>query len=154
MGGGQNQSSNAYPSQQGYGTYQGRPNPNAQGYRPNQQAYVPPPFVKNDDIAHAPRNNVVGSQAFIPPSSSSNSQQDMMYQFMSNLMEKINGFEESLKKQENVTTLVSQMLNTKAEQDTKKGGLPSNVVINPQNLHAMNVRSGRCNILIIFLSIK
>ena len=35
------------------------------------------------------------------------------------------------------------MLNTKAEQDAKKGGLPSNVVINPQNLHAMNLRSGR-----------
>ena len=57
-GGGPNQSSNAYPSQQGYGTYQGRPNPNAQGYRPNQQAYVPPQFVKNDDLAHAPKNNL------------------------------------------------------------------------------------------------
>ena len=77
--------------------------------------------MKNDDLVHAPRNNVVGSQAFIPPSSSSNSQQDMLFQMMSSLMEKVNGFEESLKKQENVTTLVSQMLNTKAEQDAKKG---------------------------------
>ena len=66
-----------------------------------------------------------------------------MYQIMSSLMEKMNGFEESLKKQENVTTLVSQMLNNKAEQDAKKGGLPSNVVINPQNIHSMNLRSGR-----------
>ena len=109
MGGGNFQASNAYSSQQGYGSYQGRPNPNAQGYRPNQQAYVPPPFVKNDDPAHAPRNNMVGSQAYVPLSSSSASQQDMMYQMMSSLMEKMNGFEESLKKQENVTTLVPQM---------------------------------------------
>ena len=65
MGGGNFQASNAYPSQQGYGAYQGRPNPNAQGYRPNQQANVPPPFMKNDDLAHAPRNNMVGSQAYV-----------------------------------------------------------------------------------------
>ena len=86
---------------------------------------------------------MVGSQAFVPPSNSSNSQQDMMYQMMSSLMEKMNGFEESLKKQENITSMMSQLVNTQAEQDAKKGGLPSNVVINPQNLHAMNLRSGR-----------
>ena len=86
---------------------------------------------------------MVGSQAFVPPSNSSNSQQDMMYQMMSSLMEKMNGFEESLKKQENITSMMSQLVNTQAEQDAKKGGLPSNVVINPQNMHAMQLRSGR-----------
>ena len=81
--------------------------------------------MKNNDPAHA------------PPSSSSTSQQDMIYQMMSSFMEK---FEERLQKQENA---VSQMMNNKAEQDAKKGGLPSNVVINPQNIHSMHLRSGR-----------
>ena len=76
--------------------------------------------MKNDDPAHAPRNNMVGSQAYDTPSSSSTSQQDMMYQMMSSLMEKMNGFEESLKKQENITSMMSQLVNTQAEQMQRK----------------------------------
>ena len=84
---------------------------------------------------------MVGSQSYDPSSSSSTSQLDMMNQMMSSVMAKV---EESLKKQkEDFTTLVSQMLNNKAEQDAKKGGLPSNVVVNPQNMHSMQLRSGR-----------
>ena len=65
----------------------------------------------------------------------------MMDQMMSSVMAKV---AESMKKQqEEFTTLMSQLMNNKAEQDTKKGGLLSNVVINPQNIHSMNLRSGR-----------
>ena len=118
MGGGNFQSSNAYPSQQGYGSYQGKPNPNAQGYRPNQQAYVPP-YVKNDNIPF-PSNQ--GDQ-----SNSSSSTQDMMYQMMTNLMAKMNGMEskidsveENVRKQENITSFVSQMVNTQAQEELKR----------------------------------
>ena len=90
--------------------------------------------MKNDNLAQAPRNNMVGSQSYDPSSSSLISQPDMMDQVMSSVMAKVN---ESLKKQqEDLTNLVSQLLNNRAEQDAKKGGLPSNVVVNPQNIHS------------------
>ena len=53
----------------------------------------------------------------------------MIDQVMSSVMAKVN--ENFKKQQEDLTTLVSQLLNNRAEQDTKKGGLSSNVVINP-----------------------
>ena len=91
MGGGNNNAPSAYPSQASYGQHQGMPNSFPQGNRSNPpQAYVPP-FVKNDSLAYAPRQNMVESQ--VDQSSSSSTYQYMMYDMMTNLMAKMNGME-------------------------------------------------------------
>lgn len=64
----------------------------------------------------------------------------MMDKVLRPLMDKVTQIEA---KHENLSTFVSQMANSKSEEDAKKGVLPSNTVVNPRGLNAITLRSGK-----------
>ena len=122
------------------------PNSPPYGYGPNfydhqepLQSFVPTHMEQND-FFHAQVPN-----EYAPPredSFLSSSTNDLMMQMCASIMEKMNGFEESLKKQENICSFAFQWLNKRAEEEARQGDLPSNTVMNHNSLNDMDLEGG------------
>ena len=84
---------------------------------------------------NAPQGNLGVSQ----PSTSSNENLGMV-NMMETMMAQLKQMEA---KYDNLSTFVSQLANAKSDEEAKKGGLPSNTVVNPRALHAITLRSGK-----------
>ena len=134
VGGGAQQAQTSNPYQPQQAKWGGGNNNTSNAYRPNAQQGFVPQHVKHGNFFYAQAQNEM-QQA----STSSSNANGELTDLIKVMIDKFNKLETS---HSNLQSLVSQMANAKNEEEGKKGGLPSNIVVNPKGVKAMDLRGG------------
>lgn len=99
-----------------------------------------PQHIKPNPSSYAHRLNIQAQNEVPQASSSSCNYSGELTELIRMMLDKFNKLET---RQDNLQSFVSEMANSKSEEKAKKGGLPSNIVMNPKIVNVMHLRSGK-----------